>query len=219
MVYLRRNLEELLYEKQITIVALDSPISDSRLQGRLSGKIFLLVLTGRLGARCPSSSSFSATIPGISRWIRTGRALSIIITFSPSYEGRHEDTLEIDFLDVRHYQRFSITRQLRATVGSRTDQEVLKPKAPYVRRKSVPLPLDGPIISPLRPPTWTETKWTTSLDQYGAPSNLIKATNNRRDGPKVIAQRFMPSVFNEQTYGRHFQILLWVEEEQRRFDL
>lgn len=159
--------------------------------------------------------SFSATLVGKSRWINPWRELSITIVFRPSYEGRYEETLELTFHDVRRNERFSIARRIRATVGSIDDQNYLKPKAPYIRRRSVPLPLDGPIIAPLRPPTWTETKWVVFLPEYEAPSSLINAAYGF-DGRKVVARNFMPSVFNEKTYGRHFQYMLWIEEEQRR---
>jgi helicase MOV-10 len=90
------------------------------------------------------------------------------------------------------------------------DQEHLKPKAPYVKRRFVPLPFEGPII-----PTWTETKWTIHLPEYKAPDAIIKAAYGH-DGRKVVARNFMPSVLNDRTYARHFQYLLWIEEEQRR---
>ena len=157
--------------------------------------------------------SFSATLLGKSRWVSSGRERLISISFAPSYEGRYEETLELTFRDRNH--QFSITRQIRATVGSKMDQEHLKPKAPYVKRRFVPLPLEGPIISPLRPPTWTETKWTIHLPEYKAPDAIIKAAYGH-DGRKVVARNFMPSVLNDRTYARHFQYLLWIEEEQRR---
>jgi helicase MOV-10 len=118
---------------------------------------------------------------------------------------------------VQRSQRFSITRQIRATVGSVDDQDRLKPKAPYRRHKFVALPLEGRIISSLRPPTWTETKWVVFLPEYEAHSSLIKAAYGH-DGRKVVTRNFMPSVFNDKTYGRHFQYMLWIEEEQRRLN-
>jgi helicase MOV-10 len=138
-----------------------------------------------------------------------------MVTFRPSYEGRFEETLELTFRDVRRSQRFSVTRQIRGTVGSINDHEYLKPKAPYSRRRFVPVALKEHVISPLRPPTWTETKWVVSLPEYAAPSALIKAAYGH-DGCKVVTRNFMPPVFNEKTYGKHFQCLLWIEEEQRR---
>jgi helicase MOV-10 len=154
---------------------------------------------------------------GRSKWIDLGVELLIAITFKPSYEGRHEETLELTFQDVPRSQQFSITRQIRATVGSVDDQDRLKPKAPYRRHKSVALPLEGRIISPLRPPTWTETKWTVVLPEYKAHSSLIKAAYGH-DGRKVVTRNFMPAVFNNKTHGRHFQNMLWIEEEQRRLN-
>lgn len=152
---------------------------------------------------------------GKSKSIRYGRERSITISFNPSYEGRYEEILELTFYDEHRKQRFSITRQIRATVGSMRDKEQLKPKAPYVKRKYIPLPLEANIISPLRPPTWTETKWVVFLPEYPAPGALIKAAYGH-DGRKVVARNFMPSVFNDKTYARHFQYLLWIEEEQRK---
>lgn len=161
--------------------------------------------------------SFSADLEGdSSRRIRSGHGRSITITFIPCYEGRHEEVLELTFQDIRRNRRFSIARRIRATVGSLGDQEQLKAKGPYHRRKFVPLPIEGPIISPLRPPTWTETKWVTYLPEYEAPGPLIKAAYGSGNARKIVTQRFMPAVFNEKSYGRHFQTLLWIEEEQRK---
>lgn len=133
----------------------------------------------------------------------------------PLHEGRHNDTLELEFQDSVTNWQFSITRDLSATVGSKIDQETLKPKTPYVKPKFVPLNLDGPIISPLRPPTWTENKWVVRLPEYKAPANLIKAAYGRK-GRKVVTQEFMPAVLNNGSHGKYYQTLLWIEEEQRR---
>jgi helicase MOV-10 len=185
--------------------------TDSRLRRKVApavpGKVKRPSRYHCLSTEC--CSSFSATLN------TSGRGCSITITFNPSYEGRHEDTLELNFQDVVRNEQFSITRRLRAVVGSRSDQQMLKPKAPFVKRKFVPLPLEGTIISPLRPPTWSETKWVTFLSEYKAPIELINAAYPPH-GRKVDTRSLVPPVLNENTYGRRFQNLLWIEEEQRR---
>lgn len=160
--------------------------------------------------------SFSVSLQSQNTRLNSGRGRFIWITFTPSYEGRHLETLELTFLDVLQRQQFSITRQICAVVGSSNDQEELRPKAPYVKRKWVPLPLDGKIVPVLRPPTWTETKWVTRLPEFPAPKALTDAAYGR-DGNLAAVRRFMPAIFNHNTYGLFFENLLWIEEEQRKY--
>lgn len=141
--------------------------------------------------------------------------MSISVKFIPIYAGRHEDILELAFLNLDSQQRFTIIRALSATVGSEEDQEELKPKAPYAKRKFVPMRLDGPVISPLRPPTWSETKWRVALPLYNPPKGLIKAAYGK-NGHNIVSRNFMPAVLEQKTHGKHFQNLIWIEEEQRR---
>jgi len=161
---------------------------------------------------------FSATLSGQSRWINNGRPRSLVIIFHPSYAGRYQDTLELVFFDMRKKQRFLITRRIRATVGSKDDHELLKPKSPYVRRKFTPFQFEGPIIRSLRPPTWSRTKWKAALPEFKAPDDLIHAAY-RRDGNSTSRQsisEFIPSSFNSATYGKCFQVMLHIEEEKMR---
>ena len=159
------------------------------------------------------TNSFSVIILG-SRLLREIPELSISVKFIPIYAGCHEDTLELIFLNLDTRQRFTIIRDLFATLGSEQDQEALKPKAPYTRRKFVPLRVDGPIISPLRPPTWSETKWKVALPHYTLPKALIRAAYGK-DGSNNVSRNFMPAVLEAKTHGKHFQNLIWIEEEQR----
>ena len=141
--------------------------------------------------------------------------MTISVKFIPIYAGHHEDTLELTFLNLDSRQRFTIIRALSATVGSERDQEELKPKAPYAKRKFVPLHLDGPVISPLRPPTWSETKWKVALPHYNLPKGLIRAAYGK-NGHNNVSHNFMPAVLEQKTHGQHFQNLVWLEEEERR---
>ena len=137
-----------------------------------------------------------------------------MVAFQASHEGHFDDTLELTFEHCQTRQRFAIIRRLRAIVGSNEDRETLKPSAPYKRRKYVRIPLEGRIISETRPSMWSETKWAVSLPEYKMPRDLIKAASSQ-DGLELVKAKFMPAFFTEKTYGRHFQVMLHIEEEKR----
>jgi helicase MOV-10 len=139
----------------------------------------------------------------------------MVITFHPAFEGRYEDTLELYFHDVRLRTQFAITRRICATVGRKEDHELLKPKSPYTKKKSKPLKLEGAVFSYLRPPTWTGTKWRVSLPAFDPPKALIK-TAFGPNGDHLVRRKFMPATFDTQTYGKHFQVMVHIEDEQKR---
>lgn len=126
------------------------------------------------------------------------------------------------FLHLADRRYFIITRRVFATVGSREDHERLAPRAPYSRRAIPSFRPDQAVVVPsLRPPIWTPTKWVDKLPEFKAPAHVLEAAYSARS-PKAIYQavrRFMPTVFNERTYGQWFQIMLYIEEEQMRQDL
>ncbi|KAJ7676479.1 P-loop containing nucleoside triphosphate hydrolase protein [Mycena rosella] len=172
-------------------------------------------------------SSFSAALAGKSRWVKSREARTLSVQFHPSFDGEYEDVLELIFLDTSTRTRFLITRKLCAVVGSEADHEQLKPKSAYARRKPAPFQFDGPIVRSLRPPTWGPIKWTSRLLEFKSPELLIQAAfgANSRSNAKTVLQavkRFLPSVFTANTYGDHFQVMLYLEDEQmspRRQDL
>lgn len=144
------------------------------------------------------------------------------ILFHPSFAGRFEDSLELVFFEMRSKTRFIITRPIVATVGSKSDHEQLKPKAPYVRRPFVRPAIEGPIIRSLRPPAWSPVKWVGLLPEFKAPAELIKAAFDSRKRDRdaslkgAILKDFMPASFNVDTYGKYFQVLLYIEEERMK---
>jgi helicase MOV-10 len=158
--------------------------------------------------------SFSAGRLGKSKWIHHDQRSTIMVSFRASHEGHFDDTLELTFEHFQTSQRFVIIRRLHAIVGSNDDRDTLKPSAPYTKRKSIRIPLEGEIISELRPSTWSETKWAVFLPIYKIPRDLIKVANSR-NGLKLVKTKFMPASFSEKTYGRHFQVMLHIEEDQR----
>ncbi|KAF5356601.1 hypothetical protein D9758_008284 [Tetrapyrgos nigripes] len=166
---------------------------------------------------------FSASLIG-SQWINPGRPRFLNITFHPSYAGRYEDTIELVFWNRQQKQRFVIHRRVFAIVGNKDDYELLKPKSPYVRqRKRIPLRIDGPIKKSLRPVTWTKTKWTSNLPRYEVPTQVTdilykRGVRSRRETLELV-KGLVSSAFTTATYGKHFQLMLYLEEEQMKQDL
>ncbi|KAK0191971.1 P-loop containing nucleoside triphosphate hydrolase protein [Armillaria mellea] len=166
---------------------------------------------------------FSVAVSPTSKFIRSARPHKVSITFHPSYAGNFEDTLELVFFDVSQNRRFVIQRKVSATVGDLADHERLAPKAPYSQRKRRNIKLDGPIRRSLRPPTWTPVKWVTTLPQFKIPQDLVQTLYTpegylKKTAPQDV-RRFMPSSFTTATYAKHFQTLIYLEEEQMRQDL
>ncbi|SJL11598.1 uncharacterized protein ARMOST_15004 [Armillaria ostoyae] len=165
-------------------------------------------------------AKFSVAISPTSKFIHRARPHKILVTFHPSYAGRFEDTLELVFIDIVKRRRFVIQRKISATVGSRVDHEHLAPTAPYTPRKRRNIKLDGPIKRSLRPSTWTPTKWIFKLPQFDVPQNLVQAVYSEKGylkrSAKQDVKRFMPSSFNITTYARHFQTIIYLDEEGKK---
>lgn len=165
----------------------------------------------------PHLARFSATLIGKSRMIPSNRPRTIVVAFHPAYSGRYEDTLELAFHDVERRHRFVITRRVHAIVGSQDDHQQLKPKAPYSKKKYTPFEHTGWIVPSLRPPTWSATKWAIMLPSFNIPNDLIKAAFDRTPRAAHAAMKsLLPQSFNQDTYGRFFQSIVYIEEEQLR---
>jgi helicase MOV-10 len=161
-------------------------------------------------------------LSGKSRWVKHNEARTLSVEFHPSFDGEYKDVLELIFLDTSTRNRFLITRKLCAVVGSRDDHQQLKPKSAYTHRRPVPFQFDGPIIRSLRPPTWGPIKWTSRLLEYKSPENLIQAAFGPHSGSNTKAvlqavKQFLPAAFTSNTYADHFQVMLYIEDEQMRF--
>ncbi|KAJ6608222.1 P-loop containing nucleoside triphosphate hydrolase protein [Mycena sp. CBHHK59/15] len=171
-----------------------------------------------------NGTKFSVSLAGKSKWVRHNEARTIAVKFFPSFDGEYEDVLELLFLDVGTKRRFLITRKIRAVVGSQEDYDQLKPKSAYSRRKPAPFQFNGPIIRSLRPPTWGPIQWVGRLQEYKPPDDLIRVAFGSQAGPNSRAimagvRQFLPPSFTPNTYGKHFQVMLYIEDEQMKQDL
>lgn len=157
--------------------------------------------------------------------MRDGQVETVDIDFdSQGALGRFEDRLELTFEDFHLSKRFAIVRPVAVIVGNREDHEAIKPTAPYVprvRKAAIPersLAIDeGP-----KPPALAEVKWVVRLPTYDIPSALedvIASTRNSRELITRLKTDFLPSRLRTDSYTRHFQTLLHVEEAQLKFVL
>ncbi|KAM6492681.1 P-loop containing nucleoside triphosphate hydrolase protein [Amanita muscaria] len=167
-----------------------------------------------------STSPFTASGIGRRLNVTTKRPLSVDIVFIPSYDGYHEDTLELVFAHSRGTQ-FVITRRVYGTAGSWEDHEELKPKGPYKKKKKyVPLAIEGKVFPSTRPPVWTGIRWVNIMPKFDPPQKLIRAAFKPNEAAsRKAVKRFMPKDFNIETYGDWYQILLYIEGEQRQREL
>ena len=150
--------------------------------------------------------------------IQKGMTRQVSVVLHPSDQGRYEDMLELVFWHSEKRTTFVITRTVEATIGSREDHELLKPKAPYQRRKFVKFRPVGEIVPSLRPPAWTKAAWVDKLPIFNPPARLIDAAYGPRSlqTKQALAnvKKFMPNIFDAKNYGTWFQNLLYVEEER-----
>lgn len=111
-------------------------------------------------------------------------------------------------------KRFIISRRLIGVCGSPEHHEALRATGPYQRSGRKVL-LSIPVVSPLRPPTWTESRFVVPMPQFTPPEALIEEAYGKK-GLQAVRQ-ILPERLDISTYQKHFETLLWVEEEQRRW--
>lgn len=163
--------------------------------------------------------SFTARLKGRSKLVHPNSARIIRIRFAASDVGRYENTLELVFIEFESRNTFLITRKVFGTIGDPELHDRLRPEHPYTRRRGPSMNLTGKIVPGLRPPQWTKTHWNEKLPKYDVPPYVIEAAFGRRAGNAAQnIRRLMPRTLNVQTYGDWFTYLLYIEEEQMRYE-
>jgi helicase MOV-10 len=164
-----------------------------------------------------TSRSFGVSIAGnalVYGWPITGQVL-----FQSSHNGRHEDRVEIVFEDEG--QRFAVVRSLRAIVGSKTDHGLLKPTAPFVRKKKITREPEKEIFEGVPPPALKAIPYVVKLARSDIPIKLSAAlsTGSTSDIIGRVRRMFLPNAWESSTYSRHFKHLIWIEEYKMESDL
>ncbi|KAF9443544.1 RNA helicase [Macrolepiota fuliginosa MF-IS2] len=182
----------------------------------------IALLTCRIGTKDVKEQDkfFTARLKGKSKLVHPNTPRTVRIRFVASEVGRYEDTLALIFTELQQRNTFIITRKVFATIGDPELHDRLKPETPYTRHKGPRMNITGRILPSTRPPEWSKPHWVERLPKYDVPAYVIEAAFGKqyRNAVQNI-RRLMPTVFNTPSYGKWFQYLLYVEEEQMRQDL
>ena len=141
------------------------------------------------------------------------------MAFEDRYDGVYEATLTLLFFDTSTSQTFLILRDLRATVGVADHHERFQSDGPYAgyfgstdtNSQARPRRVFG---AP-RPEGWIHTEYFMALPKYEILVDLQEALKLGKN-PSYIRKEFLPDHLNSKTYSAHFQILLWIEEFNKR---
>lgn len=69
-----------------------------------------------------------------------------------------------------------------------------------------------------RPPTWSKVRWLVELPEFLVPEWMKKVLNTENTKKSIAQIRpRMPAVFNLETYGKYWGIILHAEEWQQRY--
>ncbi|THV07182.1 RNA helicase [Dendrothele bispora CBS 962.96] len=166
-------------------------------------------------------SPFQVTLVGTNHTISHGLPLSFTVTMKSKYLGRSEDRLEMTFEDTKMRTQFMIVRILRVTVGSKSDQETLKPKVPYTPRKRVERPPESSVVQGEPAPALNAIPYQGKLTFAVIPKYLAEhlQTGTTAEIIENLRNLHLPAVVDSQTYSRHFKCLFWAEEVQMEHDL
>ncbi|KAI5115099.1 hypothetical protein M0805_002344 [Coniferiporia weirii] len=149
---------------------------------------------------------------------------SVIIEFAcDEQRGRFQGRLELVFEVPSQKRRFVITRPILATVGDKADHEVLMAAMPFIQHKRGREEDITDIIECIPSPTAEDIAWANKIGIYDPPKSLISAAFSDNGKPSQIANairlKFMRGSFDTPTYARHFQVMLWIEEEKAKYAL
>jgi helicase MOV-10 len=148
------------------------------------------------------------------------RPFDFTITFDPcGLPGRSNDRIQIVFVDTALQTQFVITRPLAAVVGNKADLDLTKPSAPYKPRTRTKQEPEKEIAHGIKPPQIAGIKWVVNLPQAFIPPRLeaVLGNQNRVVVVQDLKVTWLPETLNSETYGRHFTVLLHVEEAQMKY--
>jgi helicase MOV-10 len=142
------------------------------------------------------------------------------VTAKQNFHGRSSDTLQFVFVNDVSEQKFIITRELRIIVGSKTDHETLKAKAPYQPlKKGVQHGPVREVVEGIKPSGFFSIPYRIRLPHADMPKDLAAdlgdSTLQTRDLMQQVKDKYLPPAFDRKTYGAFFKTLLWVEEKRQ----
>ena len=143
-----------------------------------------------------------------------GRPVQLAVNFRQLHHGHFEDRIDLVFEDTTLGQRFVVSRPMRAIVGSQQDYDLLRPTAPYTPRKRSKREAETEVVPGVVPESTNVIPWVVKLPFADIPDSLTLTLSNGsiREVMRALQHVSLPRVLTTDTYNRHFNILLWVEE-------
>jgi helicase MOV-10 len=119
-------------------------------------------------------------------------------------------------MDLSSHRRFIIARTIYAVCGERDAYRQFKTQTPYIARPRSNREPELRVEPGVRPPALSTIPWVSQLPKAYIPTKLVCLTKqeSKSDILRVVKREVLPPTFEDQTYGEHFKILLWIEEMQ-----
>ncbi|KAK0437214.1 RNA helicase [Armillaria borealis] len=180
-------------------------------------KTQLASLKGMKGKMRPTP--FSVTVNRVA--LKARSPITLTVTAKQAHAGRADDRLDLVFEDLSLHTQFLIARPIHLIVGSKADHKALKPKSVYVSRERTTRHPELNIVEGVRPPALTVIPYSITLPFADIPKPLLDTISSGTvsEIKRKLQQLFLPHNFDTGSYGRFFQLLLWVEEHKESYDL
>ncbi|KAH8113520.1 P-loop containing nucleoside triphosphate hydrolase protein [Phellopilus nigrolimitatus] len=201
--------------------------SSESLKFKNTGAVAVVFVEARLSSRQPNQPHgvFHLKNEPRRQLNRTSGTSVTVRLVTDEESGRFEDRLELRFSIPSQKRHFTITRPIFARVGAEADYEALRAARPYERpkRRTAFVYKQSRGIEGIRPAALAEISWANKLGLYDVPKGLSAILSKENTKPSHIINMartsFMPGAFAADTYVKHFQTMLWIEEEQARREL
>lgn len=162
---------------------------------------------------------FSVTVNKVA--LKARSSITLTITAKQAHAGRADDRLDLVFEDLSLRTQFLIARPIHLIVGSKADYKALKSKSPYVPKERTTRHPELNIVEGVRPPALTVIPYSITLPFADIPKPLLDTISSGTvsEIKKKLRELFLPQNFDTGSYGRFFQLLLWVEEHKQSYSV
>ncbi|EMD34730.1 hypothetical protein CERSUDRAFT_158351 [Gelatoporia subvermispora B] len=169
-----------------------------------------------------SANVFSVTLPSRANERVVAHAHPVTCSVQARHDvlGTYDGYVEITFEDAVK-RRFAIIRQVKATIGSVQDYQLLKPQVPYKGKARVPWPKVRAFVPGRRPPALDAVPWVKKLPQAEIQAFLLSILTAQPENEATAKLRtsHVPPTLNGYNHGEFFKLLLWIEEFKADRDL
>ncbi|KAF9441766.1 RNA helicase [Macrolepiota fuliginosa MF-IS2] len=170
-----------------------------------------------------TTPSFTLNVDATNRLLSTNERTTITIKFARRDIGRYQDRLELEFQDLQTKKRFIISRTVHAIVGDPGLRNQLKAKIPYAPRLPGQREPETNIVEGIKPPSLKAISYVAPLPHAEIPPRLLsilnKPSSSSQQNIRTVQSTFLPKMLDSDSHGKHFKILMWIEEHRMVQDL